>query len=429
MKTVLIICHLPIYPYRVAIDDHLYSFKRHGDCNCFYVNVAARSIPNYILKLPIDTIIFHTTFLSTRWTPWLFDSMMDKVACLEKHPAEKVAFPQDEFIHTTHLATFINRFDIKRVYSLFKASEWPKIYPGVDLSKVDFQQVMPGYLEDAFAKKIEGFVDSKKPRPIAIGYRAWHAAAWLGRHGQKKHLVASVVRERAEAIGVPVDISTEEKDTILGWDWFRFLAKSRTVIGVEGGASILDKDGAIKKATEAFVADHPNASFEEIEAACFPGIDGKFDGVAISPRHLECCLTRTCQVLMEGEYNGVLKAGEHYIELKSDYSNLDEVLNLVKDEKLCSIIAERAYKHVVESGAYNYRSFVREILNSFPEPQKRAPFWLPIALRWNRLVDACDRYRQWGPWQSYRDLWILRWRRVKRMLGALKVRKDAKNYG
>ena len=54
--------------------------------------------------------------------------------------------------------------------------------------------------------------------------------------------------------------------------------------------------------------------------------DGRLQLFAISPRHLEACATRTCQVLVEGEYSGVLRPGEHYIPVRKDLSNLDDVL-------------------------------------------------------------------------------------------------------
>jgi hypothetical protein len=158
-----------------------------------------------------------------------------------------------------------------------------------------------------------------------------------------------------------VDISTQATDTLLGDDWFRFLARCRYQVGVEGGASVLDADGSIRERTEAFMAHHPDASFEQVEAACFPGRDGEIALSAISPRHLEACATRTCQILLEGGYNGVLTPGVHYIELKRDFSNLDQVLDAVQSDELRAGIVENAYQDVVASGRYTYRGFVEEV--------------------------------------------------------------------
>ena len=45
----------------------------------------------------------------------------------------------------------------------------------------------------------------------------------------------------------------------------------------------------------------------------------------ISPRHFEASALRLCQILLEGKYSGVMRPMVHYIPLKKDFSNFDEV--------------------------------------------------------------------------------------------------------
>ena len=45
----------------------------------------------------------------------------------------------------------------------------------------------------------------------------------------------------------------------------------------------------------------------------------------ISPRHFEAAAFRVCQVLFEGRYAGVMEPMRHYIPLRKDFSNFDEV--------------------------------------------------------------------------------------------------------
>lgn len=351
------------YPVRVATADHLYSFRRYAPHNCFYWNAAFGRVPHYVSTVKFDLIIFHTIFLSERWDRDSFKLLTNKVAVLKANEAVKVALPQDEFINTDILSDFINEFKISHVFSVAPESEWKKIYAGVDHTKVRFTNVLTGYLDDSTVKKIETLASAAKLRTIDIGYRAWHAAAWLGRHGKLKVEIADVFNEHAPAKGLVTDISTDSKDTFLGDAWYEFLLRCKYMIGVEGGASVLDRDGTIRANTDAYVQANPQASFEEIEARCFPGLDGELKLFAISPRHLECCATRTCQVLIEGEYNGVLQPGRHYIELKRDFSNLDSVLDGIKEDQRRAEITERVYQDVVASGRYNYGSFVETVIN------------------------------------------------------------------
>jgi hypothetical protein len=155
-------------------------------------------------------------------------------------------------------------------------------------------------------------------------------------------------------------------DTLLGDDWYRFLLRCRFTIGVEGGASILDRDGRIRDCVTRYRSEHAEASFEEIEQSCFPGLDGTFDLRAISPRHLEACATRTPQILIEGAYNGILQPGTHYLPLRADFSNIAEVIEGMARRDEAAEMADRAYRDLVATGRYSYESFVATLLSAAP---------------------------------------------------------------
>lgn len=75
----------------------------------------------------------------------------------------------------------------------------------------------------------------------------------------------------------------------------------------------------------------------------------------------EAIRLRTALVLFEGEYSGVIKPHEHYIPLKSDYSNVDEVFALLDDVTYLKALTERAYRDVVLPETYSYRRFVADV--------------------------------------------------------------------
>lgn len=115
---------------------------------------------------------------------------------------------------------------------------------------------------------------------------------------------------------------------------------------------------------------NPNLSFDEVKSACFGDEDGKFPYYAISPRHFEAAVLRTCQVLIEGNYNGVLKPNENYIPIRKDFSNLDDVFSKMKDVPYCEAMAERTFDSIVKSGNYTYDKFVRFVLSTMNEQTK-----------------------------------------------------------
>jgi hypothetical protein len=160
-----------------------------------------------------------------------------------------------------------------------------------------------------------------------------------------------------------VDISTRNADTLLGDEWLRFLLGCRITVGAEGGASLLDRDGSIRERTGRYLAANPAATFEEIESASFPGLDGNLPLRALSPRHLEACVTRTAQILVEGEYGGVLRPQRHYLPLKRDFSNIDELLRQAEDASVLDRLTEAAYQDIVASGRFHYRTLVRQVMS------------------------------------------------------------------
>ncbi|MFN5513845.1 MAG: hypothetical protein ACK5CA_03615 [Cyanobacteriota bacterium] len=380
-KKILIIYFYNQNP-RITILDHLYSFDRYSDAYCYYINLAYQSIPSYLSFIKFDLIIFHTIYLSLRWNKKLFKDSFLWINILKESNAVKIAVPQDEFINTDILNEFINQFNIKCIFSVSPESEWKKIYSDIDFNKVRIYKVLTGYLEPKTIDRIESIKKiSNKMRGIDIGYRSWHAEYWLGRHGLLKTKIAEVFSQEALKYTLHVDISTREEDTFFGDDWYQFLLNCKYTIGVEGGSSILDKDGSIRERTNEYVKLNPNANFTEVEQACFPNADGTFKLFALSPRHLEACITQTCQILIEGSYNGILEKGKHYLELKADLSNLPEILTIVKEDKLREKIVANAYKDIVLSEKHTYQQFVEFILEeSFKDvlnsPDNQSIEWL-----------------------------------------------------
>jgi hypothetical protein len=346
------------HPPRASIRDHLDSFQRYSSHRCYYFNAALADRPWWTHAVDFDLVIFHTTLLGVRWNRPRFARLMDRLDWLGRLPAVKAMIPQDEYLSTDQLCQFIDRMNVSQVFSTASLADWPAIYPGLATRNVQFSQVLTGYLDDRTLTRIAALTARSPLRPVDIGYRAWDVPAWLGRHGRLKTRIARHVAARCRNTALTTDISTRPEDVLLGDQWYRFLLRCRYTIGVEGGASLLDRDGSLRERSERYLADHPHASFEQIEAACFAGRDDSLGLFVLSPRHLEACATRTCQILVSGQYNGVLQPGRHYLELKPDFSNLDDVLAQLGDPRLRQELTERAYEEVVASGRFSYRRFV-----------------------------------------------------------------------
>jgi hypothetical protein len=415
MPNILIVYAYKNYPPRTTHMDNLYSFRRYSSHKCYYLNMWCRNVPWYITKINFDLILFHYTFFDLRYSHRRFSKLIDQFSRLRQSSAMKIALPQDEYTSTDLICEFINKVGIDQIYSVAPESEWPKIYNRVDNRKVSFFRVLTGYIDKQTLAKIHHLAMAIPDRVIDIGYRV-RFAPFLGRFGLLKVQVAELMAQKGLKWGLVTDISCQDKDAFWGDGWFEFLLRCKYTLGVEGGSSLLDPTGQILTNTLAYYASHPQANFEEIEAHCFPEADNSLALTAISPRHLEACATKTCQILIEGEYNGILIPGQHYIELKRDFSNIDQVLDIIKQDKQRAEITARAYHDIVESGLYTYRSFVDYILGQSLKAETKASApqinvwdnlffhfmgwmealsWLKVAVFRFILKLAPDRFLEW----------------------------------
>lgn len=397
MGSILVLYYAAGAPLRRTIADHLTSIRRYSGRPCVYVNLAVRPVPRWISRLDIGLVVFHTTLLATRWYPESFRRAARRLGALQGLDCPRIAIPQDEFLNTDLLVDFLQEFRVDHVFSCAPPEEWKTIYGPLMSGGAGLTRVLTGYLEPRAVRRIERLATTERERTIDIGYRSWKPEPWLGRHGMLKGWIAERFAEEGRRLGLRVDISMDPADTLLGDAWDRFLLRSRFTIGVEGGASILDRDGRIRACVSAYTAAQPDAPFEEIERSCFAGLDGTFDLRAISPRHLEACATRTPQILIEGSYNGILEPRTHYLPLRADFANISEALEAVISGTDATDMAERAYRDVVASGRYTYESFVATLLANVPEDSGEIPARRSVPTRAIATWGAAADRASWAP--------------------------------
>ncbi len=346
---------------RLAVRQHLYALetcrKRH---QVIYWNVF-HGMPAWLKALPaIDAVVLHTILLCARWGgSELFQSVKQKVQWVRSLECAKIALPQDDYDHSEVLDEWLSELGITSIFTIFDEQHRELLYPRMS-QKARFHGCFTGYIDEQTAARQATKILPMAERPHDIVYRASRLPYWFGRQGQLKHRIADVFAERAKAHGLTCDISTRAEDAIIGERWLDFLASGRTVIGCESGSSVLDRRGELRARIQSLSSAHPNASFEEISKKMPDGWDSH-ELVMLSPRHLEAVITKTCQVLVEGHYSGVLRPYEHYIPLRRDFSNVDEVLEQVRDTDLLRRVAERAYCDIFLSGRYTLARFAQEI--------------------------------------------------------------------
>jgi hypothetical protein len=362
-----------VYPLRDTIRTHLYCWRTYGKHEVAHVNIAFGFPEATVRAFAPDVIILHTIYLSMRWSSYVFKTFTARCDPIASMDCTKIALPQDEFIHTDMLASYLGRIGVTHIGTCSYAQDWRTIYAKLwethkHPERVEFRTVLTGYLDENTVARIERMKALREPRNIDVGYRAWKAEAWLGEHGMHKVWVADRSEEAAHRHGLSTDISMRNEDVLSGDDWFRFLLRCRSTVGVEGGASLCDSDGSVKAAVDAYLKEHPDAPFDEIRANCFRGRDHTLNLQCISPRHMEAVATETAQALVEGRYSDILEPDVDYIPIRRDYANIDDVMRKLADPDFCTAMTRRAYDRVVTSGKATYRTFVREMEEAIIDP-------------------------------------------------------------
>lgn len=361
-KILVVYYHDLGYPLRQTVKDSLYSFETYTNKLVYYIN-AAFAIPEYLKSIEFDLIIYHTILLSKRSLPRRFERFLNKSASLKSFKGYKTAFPQDEYEQTVLLSQFINEFGVDHIFHVTPTSEFEKVYSGLENRAIKRDRVLTGYFDEHTLNRVIQLSNSNIQRDIDIGYRANRLSYSLGRHALQKYEIGELFKEHLSASELKADISNDPKDTFLGMDWYKFLLRCKYTLGVEGGASILDPEGKIAVRVANYLKKHSNASFDEVEGVCFEGLDGNLKHHVISPRILEACATKTCQILIEGDYNGIMQPNKHYIELKKDFSNIEDVLQKVKKDDLRNQIVEQAYTDIIQCGKYTTNGFAQNVLD------------------------------------------------------------------
>jgi hypothetical protein len=275
---------------------------------------------------------------------------------LKRFPRLKVQFIQDEY-RWVDRATSASRD--AGIGVLFTAALEPAAGQLYDdrLPKVRRVPTLTGYVPENLQT-----IPTKplKDRKIDVAYRGRELPFWLGRLTQEKAWIGEGFLERAAQYGLRCDIGWHEEDRIYGPRWIDFIGSARATLGTESGASIADFDGSVEEAVRAYSRLHPEATYGTVHDAVLRPYEGNVVVNVISPRVFEAVSLGTALVMFPGDYSGIVTPGEHYISLEKDFSNMDQVVDQLRDDDYLEALTARAREHVVGSGRWSYRAFVKE---------------------------------------------------------------------
>ena len=233
-------------------------------------------------------------------------------------------------------------------------------------------------------------------RRLDIGVRAVRYLPHLG--DDDRNRIHAYFSTHAARLGLAVEISDTRLDRA---GWARFLNDTRGTVSTEAGSWYLERDDATVNAIRAHTAAQHRGSGLVIandsplrrlghrlpygvraflraamsrgpvrhesavnEALAHDEIHDRFFrdrprapvyGKCISSRHFDAIGTKTCQIMFEGRFNGILTAGEHYIPLAPDFSDAEEAVATFRDDVQRQRIVDAAHAHVMDRHTYARR--------------------------------------------------------------------------
>lgn len=346
----------PHYTHIPTVHDYLNSFKIHSSHSIHYLP-AIHDLECGVDLQNYDAVMIHYSLRSCyNYSPGTISKNFEEK--LKDYQGLKILFIQDEYEQTNRAIAKINDLGIHHVFTCVPEESIEKVYPPLMLPGVKFSSVLTGYVPDSLLQKTGENIVPFEERSLWLSYRGRELPYIYGELGREKYEIGIRMSEICALRGVPADIKVQNNDRIYGDAWHKFIASSRATLGTESGANIFDFDGSLSEQVKTLQANNPDTSFDEVYQAVLKEHDHRIKMNQISPKLFEAIALKTALVLFEGEYSGVIQPDIHYIPLKKDFSNVEDVLDKLSSIPYLTNMTERAFHDVITIGGYSYKKLV-----------------------------------------------------------------------
>jgi len=236
----------------------------------------------------------------------------------------------------------------------------------------------------------------QKNRKIDIGVRSHKYMPYLG-DNERNELFDFFINFR---FSPPLQIDLNLKDRFNRTNWADFLNSAKGTLSNEAGSYYLEKDDKTVNEISAYVTKNfnntnpnlkvvneksimfkmralaprswrewykkffgyantselPDFMSKEINELFFKNYPKpKIYTKAISSRHFDAIGTKTLQIMFPGKYNDILVEDVHYLSLKKDFSNINEVVEKFRDTEFREKMTTVAFEYVMLHHTYRNR--------------------------------------------------------------------------
>lgn len=384
--------------YTNTVFEHLSAFAKFSRHQFAYFHGEDRTAK---IKLDqFDVLIIHYSLRVA------FDAIPDRLSAqIEKFTGLKVLFVQDEYDLTDNTRKAIKKLGIDIVYTCVPAQHVQLIYPNEIFQKVRFITNLTGYAPLIQNGRVD--IVPIKNRKITVGYRGRALPYWYGDLGQEKENIARVVKNYCEQKNIISDIEWDDSKRIYGEEWPKFLASIKCTLGTESGSNLFDDDGSIRTKFQEFLTANPGTCYSAARYAVLKDIKEIQIMNQISPRIFEAIACGTALVLFEGFYSGILQPGRHYLSLKKDFSNIDEIFSIISDDEKLQELADRAFDEILVGNQYSYKSFILNFDQMISKECDDKISGIGVEIKYNRVIRKYPAKKKFVPAPFFvRFIWM-----------------------
>lgn len=351
--------------YREAVRELEFMLPTYAQGHQCIVHDAALPLPDYARDLRFHAIVLGPTFLCNRYRPQDLARVRRDYGWIGESDAIKIALPQDDYDCSAILDRWLAEWGVDRVYTVCP-EYWDLLYPQLAPRGI----IRLGYTGYISERWVRDWANARplEARSIDVSYRAARLTANFGSVGDLKWRIAETFRATLPPdSGLRVDISTDPRQLVPGMAWHAFLEDSRCCLVTPSGSSLHDPEGVVRARVRDYLLAHPDAPFDDVAAACFPGQDRRYLFTAISPRNIEAALAGTVQLATPGAYSGLMEEGLHYVRLEEDCSNLPDVVRQLRDRAHLNGVRTRARALMLDTRELWFEDHVAELLGFIEE--------------------------------------------------------------
>jgi glycosyltransferase involved in cell wall biosynthesis len=335
-----------------TIQDHLLSFSEYSNNNIFY----ASGIYSNIIPVPVhcfDAVIVHYS-IRLSLVDHINSTIKDN---LKYYSGLKVLYIQDEYENPLIARQNIKDIGFDIVYTCVPGKYIDKVYPKIEFPYTVFKTVLTGYVTSELEETARQATPLEK-RKLDIGYRGRKLSPLYGILGYEKYIIGKKVKELCSTTNLSIDIEWEEDKRIYGTSWFTFIDSCVSMLGSESGSNVFDFESVIENEVADYRQSNTNATDDDIVHNVIAKHEGDIDMRQVSPKVFEAVAHKTALILFEGNYSGILKPWTHYLPLKKDFSNWQQIVDLVGDRKALQAIVDNACRDIIYSGEYSYSKVI-----------------------------------------------------------------------